>query len=472
MAIDPSVLLQAKQIDFNPNQLLQDAKNRSMAVQESKNQIALQQQHLKAGDLEMQQQQEAAAAQKQAQQQESAFQAAYAQNPSMDDNQVVALLGSKRGSDFNKARQSTKMEQAKLQADLAEAKSKQAAIESQYTGGLARTVMASGFDPIVIGHVLDVAGSNPDHAPVVNQIRQALQQGGPEAAKSIFTQLYEQSRTTSEADKAAESQATLEETKSHNRATETGQARSNARIEAESQFNNAIALKKLGLEQARLGIEQQKVSQSPDNVDLNSASDAEKKAAQMLVDGKIGINDLPTRGGYRTRIAAIAGNMDDNFTVDRRKTMQLFKTGKEADALQNSATLTDHLERFIENSKKAGVTGKFNPFSTDYAAMKTDAKDIAGITNKLVNNSVLSVHQAKDYAERLESAIPSVREKAAQEMYDLASDKIREAKLKYEKGTGQPMPESLTRGTVLSKQSKQAATTDFKPEEARKKYGY
>jgi hypothetical protein len=237
MAIDPSILLQAKQIGFNPIDQVRQEKLKQVQEQAAQGQITLQNQDIQHNQLVAQQQADA-------QRQEAAFQAAIKVNPNLDDNAVVGLLGTQRGVQFLKSREETKTSIARRSKDQAEAKAKQDEIERQYTGSLARTIIGANYDPMVISHVLDAAQADPEHAPVVQQIRQALTQGGPEAAKQIFGQLYENSRTTAQADEAKAKTDSLAATTEHNKAIEANQAATNdrlvqsgARQEANDKFN-------------------------------------------------------------------------------------------------------------------------------------------------------------------------------------------------------------------------------------------
>jgi hypothetical protein len=181
----------------------------------------------------------------------------------------------------------------------------------------------------------------------------------------------------------------------------------------------------------------------------------------MLVDGKIGIKDLPTRGGYRSTAAALASQMDPSFTTDRKDTIHDFKNGEAGKNLTDLTMLRGHMDRFLKNSAETGTLGTFNPFSTSNAKLQADAKDVAAVTNRLVNKGVLSKYQAQQYHDMLGGHTQGPRDAAAQEMFDLATEKITALVDKYEKGTGQKIPDAMLKNTGVGSDSKSSGKSSL-----------
>jgi hypothetical protein len=348
MAIDPSILLQAKQIGFNPIDQVRQDKLKQVQEQAAQGQLTLQNQDIQHNQLVAQQQADA-------QRQEAAFQAAIKVNPDLDDNAVVGLLGSQRGSQFLKAREDSKSSLATRQKNMAEAKAKQTEIDSNYAGGLARTVIESNYDPLVISHVLDLAGQDPDHAQQVQQIRQQLTQGGPDSAKFIFKTLYNTSQTTAQAaaEKASKDRLSIED--SHNKALEANQAATNERLvqggarqEANDRFNHEIQTKRLSLEQQRVGLEQQQAS----GVSAPSGASIEKLRAYS--EGRL---RLPMGKAGDSIAQDIIDHVDPEFdrtkADSRKKTRESFSPqGKAGENLKGLETSGGHLAQLESAAKE------------------------------------------------------------------------------------------------------------------------
>lgn len=239
---------------------------------------------------------------------------------------------------------------------------------------------------------------------------------------------------------------------------------------AETQRHNRVA-ESQGAQ--RIAAEREKAANDPNNVDITNANPSDLRAAQMAAAGKLGVKDLPTRGGYRQRIATLANQLDPTFTTTRKEVMDQFRKGKDADDLKNLVMLNSHMDRFAKNSEDVGLTGRINPFSTADTRLQTDANDVSGIMGRLTKGGMLTVQEHREYMDRLLSKQPSKRAAAVDELKELLAGKIEGLKNKYENGTGMKMPEEwLGSAQKFDETQPKAKASGFNPSDARKKYNY
>lgn len=439
MAIDPTIALQVR-----PPQDPIQSLGQIYALKNAGMQQQLNQQQLQQGQMQLQQ---AGQAQADSQASRAAISANTAVDPTtgMPTLNRAGYLGqlakTAPGSYLGASQQFTKQDIENQKATAEYTKTKLENQKSMFTlaGQIASTVTDQASWDKAVPQLQSIGALPPGHAPAVYD-------------PQLVQQFTNSSMTAVEHLTAQQKAADAKETARHNTQNETTAAATQAETAKYHGVEAGFRKQEVGIQAGRLGIERQRLTTdqaytstagaglSGDDF-LKTVKPDLQPQVKAAAAGDIKMPPPGSRSPAAQAMRAAVMQYDPTFTDSRYDTKQNFKTKGDAQNIVQLATVMDHADNALTNSKKVG----FAPFLSHNAtsADTTYNKDVdylVGEAGKLIKNGVVTVEEVHTATKGLDSSRESIREAALKETLKLVGGKVGGMFQKYKTGTGQDLP--------------------------------
>ena len=149
-----------------------------------------------------------------------------------------------------------------------------------------------------------------------------------------------------------------------------------------------------------------------------------------------------SRSGPGLMLSRAVTQYDPGYTTARYTSKQNFKTGADAQVLQNLATTLGHIDNLKSTSDALGVA----PFlgthlqSAKDAGLSAALQGASGEIGKLITGGVVPEGEFNALKESMSSMRPDVRSAAIDKFKELIGDRIAGIQQKYKAATGQELP--------------------------------
>lgn len=276
---------------------------------------------------------------------------------------------------------------------------------------------------------------------------QAVGQQKPDIARRIF-----QAIPPSQYDPQKSVAALRRLAMSPEQQTQADQAAANAAATAARDKQNAQhQTNDEAIGRARLGIAQQELALKnkqavADSDPYGALTDSMKPVADKLAFGDMSLQQISRfPQGVKTALTAAAVQRNPAWTAATFDTKQNFlNTSKtEGQALQGFGRLAEHIQRFEKNSTAIGIAPAYAMgmnLTGNQNALNEDAHAIAAELEKRLAGGVGSEGQTKAWIAGLRSPDPDARQKAIDEIGQIAGAQLAQMNQGYKASVGEDLP--------------------------------
>jgi hypothetical protein len=203
---------------------------------------------------------------------------------------------------------------------------------------------------------------------------------------------------------------------------------------------------RLGVERARLAMEQKKAAGA-----LGALTPNDRAIAEKLSTGDLNpslLSRMPNKEGILAGAISLAAEKGVNWSPQIYAAKKAFTDpgSQQAVNLGTISRIVGHIGRYETNSDKLGFAPVFGLAGKDIGGTATataeDAHAIASELEKLTSGGVGSIGQTREWQDHLRSSIPSIRQRAVDEISHLIGSQYEGMSQSYKAATGENLPVS------------------------------